>query len=172
MAALDYPAYDLYGVSYGTRLLMALMHFFPDEARVRSIVLDSPYPLPEDQVNDVAASGELQYPALRDKLFAACALDTQCNSAYPDLSARYTALVAALEKAPMTLPDGSEFTAEEFQRSFFPFTSVIGYVPYMPRLIAELEAGNTATLAALRSGAIPSTHHLTALGADIRALAS
>ena len=166
MDALNYPAYNLYGVSYGTRLLMALMHFFPVEARVRSIVLDSPYPLPEDQINDLTASGVLQYPVLRDNLFAACAQDEQCNAAYPDLGARYTGLVARLAAAPMTLADGSELTAEAFQRSIFPFAEAIGHVPYMPRLIAELEAGGTTTLEMLRSGAIPGSHHLTALGAE------
>jgi pimeloyl-ACP methyl ester carboxylesterase len=145
---------------------MALMHFFPEEARVHSIVLDSPYPLPEDQVNDLAASSALQYPTLLDQLFAACAQDEPCNGAYPELGARYAALVARLAAAPMKLPDGSNFTAEDLQRSIFPFTPAIGFVPYMPRLIAELEAGDTSTLAALQSNAIPGSHHLTALGVE------
>lgn len=166
MAALDYPAYNLYGVSYGTRLLMALMHFFPNESRVRSVVLDSPFPLPEDQVNDLTGSVTLEYPALRDGLFAACAQDERCNGAYPDLSARYAALVARLAAAPMQLSDGSELTAEAFQRSVFPFNAAIGFVPYMPRLIAELAAGDFTTWQALARGAIPSSHHLTALGVE------
>ncbi|MBK8050043.1 MAG: alpha/beta fold hydrolase [Anaerolineales bacterium] len=116
MAALDYPAYNLYGVSYGTRLLMALMHFVPDEPRVRSIVLDSPYPLPEDKVNDLAGTVEREYPALMGHLFAACGKDEVCAAVYPELRERFDALVSALAAAPIPLADGSDFTDEEFTR--------------------------------------------------------
>ena len=155
MAALGYPGYDLYGISYGTRLLMALMHYFPDLPEVRSVVLDSPYPLPEYKVNDLAATAEAQFPALRARMFDACAADAQCNADYPDLQGRYTRLVAALAAKPLPLPDGSQLTTEEFQRAVFPLWSSIGHVAFMPRLIAEVEAGDATTLLALRSGDLP-----------------
>ena len=164
MTALNYPAYNLYGVSYGTRLLMSLMHYFPKETRVRSIVLDSPFPLPEDQVNHLAGSVAAEKAAQLDGLFTACAADAMCAQAYPDLKIRFDALVKAVTQKPLTLPDGSAVTAESLYRTLFPFTPGIGYVPYYPRLIAELEAGNGTTLAVLGSGAIPESHHMTALG--------
>jgi pimeloyl-ACP methyl ester carboxylesterase len=163
LEVLDYPAYTLYGVSYGTRLLMALMHFFPNLPTVRSIVLDSPYPLPEDTVNQLMASSEREFPELFHQLLAACASERACHTAYPELAEQYATVVETLQKTPLPLPDGSELTAEAFQRAVFPLAPAIGHVPYMPRLISELAEGNSATLMQLRSGLVPSTHHLTAL---------
>ena len=49
MKALEYPSYNLYGISYGSRLLMSFIHHYPDEALVRSIILDSVDTPPEDR---------------------------------------------------------------------------------------------------------------------------
>lgn len=166
MAALGYSGYNLYGISYGTRLLMALMHYYPDLPAVRSVVLDSPYPLPEDKVNDLAATAEAQFPALRAHMFDACAADAQCNADFPDLEGRYGRLVAALAAKPLPLPDGSLLTTEEFQRAVFPLWSPIGHVAFMPRLIAEVEAGDATSLLAMRNGALPGAAQVTALGVE------
>lgn len=118
---------------------------------------------PEDE-SRLAGSDAAEQITLLDSLFTACAADGACAQAYPRLRERFHALVAALKARPLTLPDGSQVTDESLYRSIFPFTAAIGYVGYYPRLIAELEVGSGATLAALQSGAIPESHHVAALG--------
>ena len=43
MNALGYPIYNVYGISYGTRLALVMMRDHPD-AGMRSVVLDSSFP--------------------------------------------------------------------------------------------------------------------------------
>ncbi len=43
MEALGYPTYNLFGISYGTRLALVMMRDHPG-AGIRSVVLDSSFP--------------------------------------------------------------------------------------------------------------------------------
>jgi len=166
MAALGYDAYHLYGISYGTRLLMSLLHHFPDQANVRSVVLDSPYPLPEDLVNDFVPLGHLAQQSLFEEVFALCAADLSCAAAYPDLRGQFDDLAQTLASQPLALADGSEFGVEDLYRTLFPFNPTVHLVAYQPRLIAELAQGNTSTLMQLRSGEIAADTGVTALGEE------
>ena len=166
MDALGYDAYHLYGISYGTRLLMALLHHFPEQPNVRSVVLDSPYPLPEDVVNDFAPIGYVARQALFEEVFALCAADPVCAAAFPRLRAQFDDLVQTLTAHPLTLPDGNEFTAEDLYRAVFPFNLAVNAVAYQPRLIAELAQGKTATLLQLRNGEVASSSAVTAIGKE------
>lgn len=167
MTALGYPAYNLYGISYGTRLAMAMMHFNPDNSQVRSIVLDSPYPLPEDKVNDYNARTPLGRQALFEAVFQVCADDPLCASAYPDLRARFDVLVARLNTSPLKLEDGQTFSGDDLVRTVFPLNEAINFIAYQPRLIAELERGDITTLMLLRSGQVPSQTMVTGTGPDV-----
>jgi pimeloyl-ACP methyl ester carboxylesterase len=167
MAAVGYPAYNLYGISYGTRLSMALMHHFPDEPMVRSVVLDSPYPLPEDQVSGYSSAPLLYQQALFEAVFAACQADEACATAYPDLRARFDALVEKLDATPLNLDDGQTFGGDDLYRAVYPLNLAINHIPYQPRLIAELEQGDTATLTLLRSGQVPARNMVTGAGPDV-----
>lgn len=99
MSALAHQDYNLYGVSCGTRLLMSLMHEYPDSPLIRSVVLDSSYPLPEDVVNDLAETEQAQRPVLLATVFDACEQDEQCASAYPDIRAAHHITALAPEAA-------------------------------------------------------------------------
>lgn len=77
--ALGYPAWNLYGVSYGTRLALTVMRDHP--AGVRSAILDSVYPPQVDAYADHAANAERAFGTL----FSACEHQPRCASAYPDL---------------------------------------------------------------------------------------
>ena len=68
--ALGYDQWNLYGVSYGTKLALTVMRDFPQG--VRSVILDSVYPL---QVNLYTAPPEDFDRALK-VLFESCAADT------------------------------------------------------------------------------------------------
>lgn len=166
MNALGYEAYNLYGISYGTRLLMSLLHHLPEQAKVRSVVLDSPYPLPEDQINDFSPLGHVAKVTLLQQVFDLCAGDPACGDAYPDLQAQFDTLEQSLASQPLALPDGSDLTVEQLYRSIFPFNPTIGFVTYQPRLIAELARGDTTTLMQLRNGELAIEMPVTALGEE------
>jgi pimeloyl-ACP methyl ester carboxylesterase len=95
--ALGYEQADLYGVSYGTRLALAVMRDYPQ--RVHSAILDSSVPL--------QTSMYLQAEALEDSalqaLFQGCAADAACQAAYPDLEQAYQEVVAQFNAAPVSL---------------------------------------------------------------------
>jgi pimeloyl-ACP methyl ester carboxylesterase len=167
MATLGYPTYNLYAISYGTRLAMSLMHYFPDDPLVRSVVLDSAYPLPEDQVNDYIAAPSIYQQALFEAVFQACADDSACASSYPDLRARFDALAATLAATPLDLGQGQSFGSDELYRWVYPFNMALNFIAYQPRLIAELEQGDTTTLLLLRSGQVPGRSMVTGSGPDV-----
>ncbi|WP_162306118.1 alpha/beta fold hydrolase [Oleisolibacter albus] len=89
--ALGYPALDLWGVSWGTRV--ALLYSKAHPAAVRSMVLDGVAPpnvrlfLEESRAADAALRAYLR----------ACAADAGCAAAFPDLEARLEAYLAGLD---------------------------------------------------------------------------
>ncbi len=154
MQSLGYEQYNLYGISYGTRLEMSIMHHFPNSPLIRSLVLDSIFPLPEPPYNEFVADNYTQNSSLFEHVFELCSNDTACNQAYPDLRSRFDALLEKVTHQPIQLPDGSTLDRDGLLREVFPYNQAINYIPYQPRLITELERSETATIQFLRSGAI------------------
>jgi len=92
--ALGYQKINLLGVSYGTRLALAYLRQYPD--RARTLTLDGVSPTdwelgPHDPAN---AQRSL------DLIFAECAAETACHTAYPNLAQEFTGLMAGLTKQP------------------------------------------------------------------------
>ena len=94
--ALGYGQVDVWGLSYGTRLGLAVARDFPEI--VHSLVLDSALPPSVNQLVDVAANAERAFRVL----FDGCAADAACSSAYPDLETEFYDLVAVLNDTPAT----------------------------------------------------------------------
>ena len=101
--ALDYDEWNLYGISYGTRLAQQAMRDHPDG--IRSVVLDSAYPADADLYAEMPGNAERAMEAL----FTTCADDPACAAAYPDLGRTFRDLVAELNAAPapITVVDGA-----------------------------------------------------------------
>lgn len=78
---MGYSQYNLLGISYGTRLGLAIMRDHPE--LVRSAILDSVYPQVVDHYADLAPNLQRAIEAM----FAACERDAVCNEAYPNLEA-------------------------------------------------------------------------------------
>lgn len=93
--ALGVRAYNLIGISYGTRLALAVMRHHP--RRVRSVVLDSVYP---PGVDDFADRPRLAARVFR-LLFADCAADPDCAAAFPRLETRFLDLVRRADRSPL-----------------------------------------------------------------------
>ena len=79
--ALGYEQINLFGVSYGTMLAQVIVRDQADH--IRSAVLDSAYPIWEYVMADAPVSLTHYF----DTIFANCANDFVCRTAYPDLPA-------------------------------------------------------------------------------------
>ncbi len=93
--ALGYGEWNLYGVSYGTRLGLEVLRRHPDA--VRSAVLDSVYPPDVDAYTTLVPGAERAF----EELQAACEEDPGCAAAYPNLVDRLAALYDQLEASPV-----------------------------------------------------------------------
>jgi pimeloyl-ACP methyl ester carboxylesterase len=103
-AGLGIPRWNIYGLSYGTRLALTYMRLHP--ADIRSAILDSVYPPAVHFLEDDAARTDRAFQLI----FDACAADPACRRWYPDLAPRLQALVDRLNHTPLQMrhadPDG------------------------------------------------------------------
>jgi len=88
---LGYADWNLYGISYGTRLALGVMRDHPQG--VRSVILDSTLP-PEA---DLMTEGPANFARALRVLFTGCSSDPNCAGAYPGFEQRLLDRVAALE---------------------------------------------------------------------------
>ncbi len=92
-AALGIAEWNVYGVSYGTRVAQHYLRRFPD--RVRAVVLDGVVP-PELALGpDVAREAQRAL----SQMFGRCAADAGCGTRFADLPAHFRELLARLECA-------------------------------------------------------------------------
>ena len=152
MQALGYEQYNLYGVSYGTRLALEVMRQHPEH--VRAGVLDST--VPPDRPGDATLAGSFQRAL--DVLIAGCKADAKCNAAYPDLEASYFRLVGKANEQPITVEptnpstgakarvvvNGDRILAGTFQALYDT-----GLIPLLPFAEQQISNGNTALLTQL-----------------------
>ncbi len=93
--ALGYDEWNLYGVSYGTRLALVTMRDQPQG--IRSVVLEavSPPNAPEEVLAN--------FDRALQEVFNACAVDSECATAYPDLERRFGAMLDDLDREPLVI---------------------------------------------------------------------
>ncbi|HXF61408.1 MAG TPA: alpha/beta fold hydrolase, partial [Caldilineaceae bacterium] len=160
VAALGYRRFDLYATSYGTRIALEVMRLAgepasrrPDAPALRAAVLDSVLPPSVNAYEQQAAPARAEVLAHALEL---CAQDPACAAAYPDLAARLERLLTRLDAAPLALPLAWQ---PIFGRAdllyYLTYRLDAESLAYLPRLVAELEQGETATLTGLLNGALP-----------------
>lgn len=147
--ALGYDEYNLYGISYGTRLALEVMRNHAASG-LRSVVLDSTYP-PEVKTYELLS---ISTHEVAMQLFADCQADPACEAAYPDLKQRFIALLAQLRDTPIIASDGTTITDRDVINVMHSLTSRVEIVPYVPLLIAELERGEDETYRGIASGSL------------------
>ena len=148
--ALNYDSFVLHGVSYGTRLAMTIMNnmsAYDAAPQLRSVVLDSAFP-PSIYVLD---SFPRKPHDFMPQLLAECQADAACRQAYPNLDTRLAALLNGLEEEPITA-DGVTVTLDDVVKQLGTVNS--SQAGYVPKMIAELEAGTLDTYLALRDGIV------------------
>ncbi|MCA9883833.1 MAG: alpha/beta hydrolase [Anaerolineae bacterium] len=152
--ALGYDSWNLFGVSYGTRLALTAMRDYPEG--IRSVVLDSVYPA---QVNLFTDYLDNATRAL-DVLFAGCAANQTCSTDYPNLEATFVQLYNQLNADPQTV-QLSSYTGDDVSivlsgdKLFdwvFSWLYNIENIENIPRWLSEIAAGDydSAVRAGLR----------------------
>jgi len=150
MQALGYERYNLYGLSYGTRVALTALRDLP-AGRIRSVVLDSAVPLQAD-ISLAFAKPTADSLALA---FADCASQQACNDAYPDLSQAFFDVVEQLNASPPTVqsatPEGQPFSVVLTGDRFVTLVGLVlqeaSVTPFLPLLIQAAANGNMGILA-------------------------
>ncbi|UCH52014.1 MAG: alpha/beta fold hydrolase [Chloroflexota bacterium] len=93
--ALGYEQWNLYGISYGSRLALTAMRDYPEG--IRSVVLDATFPLQNNVYIDQPANMDRAF----DVFFQSCAADSNCNGVYPNLEKVFWELVDQTNKSPI-----------------------------------------------------------------------
>jgi pimeloyl-ACP methyl ester carboxylesterase len=149
--ALAYPALNLYGVSYGTRVAQHYARRYP--ASTRTVVLDGVVPPQLPLGPEIATEAQ----AAMERIFARCAEDEACNDAFPDLASDFPELRARLGEKPVNVKVADPVTGEILTVSFGrnELSGALRLLAYhansialVPLLIAEAVDGNYRPLVA------------------------
>ena len=154
-AALGIAQWNVYGVSYGTRVAQHYLRRFPEHAR--AVVLDGVVP-PE-----LALGPDIAREAQRalEQIFARCAADDACHAHFASLPEEFRELLARLEAGPVAVPAarpsdsvdapaanaGGKFSAPELRALVRLLSYSAATVALLPALLHEAHAGNYAPLA-------------------------
>ncbi len=96
--ALGYDKWDLYGISYSTRLMLSVARDYPGS--VRSMLLDSVLPL-EVNFDEVSAANFMRSLNL---VFDDCAVTAECVRDHGDVRKKFFDLVERADHVPLPLP--------------------------------------------------------------------
>lgn len=125
--ALGLSQVNLFGVSYGTILGQAILRDYP--TGIRSMVLDSMYPLDSHLFNDWPA-GLTQY---FETIFANCAVDALCHAAYPDVATVFDQLLNQFKHTPLQLSLRHPISGEVYSITLDDARFVAGLMQTEPR---------------------------------------
>ena len=135
--ALGIERWNLYGLSYGTRLALTAMRDVP--GNLRSVVLDSVFP---PQINGIAESAYPIYWAI-EQIAINCAADDDCAENVGDIRAKIEQGVARLDANPLTI-DGETFAAGDYLQLIAARIAE----PELPSIVLAVADADDATLAA------------------------
>lgn len=99
--AMGYQQWDLYGLSYGSRLALTVMRDFPDP--LRSVVLDSVFP---PEVNGISEAPYPYYFAM-EQIVRNCVADDDCVANVGDIKPLIENGLARLDANPIVVGDES-----------------------------------------------------------------
>ena len=149
--SLGYEQWNLFGVSYGTRVALAAMRFAPQG--IRSVILDSAWP-----PNLRLADDNARLARTLTLAFDYCAQDAECHATFPELEQDFYALLEDFAANPMVVdmgdptrfPDGrlvidGNLLAWGIFQGFYSKD----FIPVFPLLVRELGSRNEDVMAAL-----------------------
>lgn len=150
---LGYEKWNLYGISYSTRLMLTVMRYYPNG--IRSVLLDSVLPPPVNY-DETSVDGVMRSLNL---VFAACQADKECDTAFPDLETQFYALVQKFDSKPMVIEvtdsqtkaatkillDGSDVVNSIY--SALEDSGKLAYIPFLIGKAAQSDAQALRTFA-------------------------
>ena len=149
--ALGYERWSLLGRSYGGALAQRVMRRYP--TRVHSAILVNPVPLDwsnfDEAVPDVART--------LSRIYAECAADAACRTAFPDPADELSRVYAALQVRPWTVTVDTALAASGAfiinARDFMTLVDELLYanwqIPYLPRILRAFVERDSLVAAAL-----------------------
>lgn len=149
--ALAVPRFNLYGISYGSRVAQHYLRRYPQHTR--ALIIDGVVPAGVALGPEIAP---LAQQAL-DAVFARCASSTECAARFGDLPARFGALRERLaaDAVDVVVPDARTGASTELRVSMPHLQAVIRLMSYsaptaalLPLVISEAHDGNLQPLAA------------------------
>ncbi|MDH4278731.1 MAG: alpha/beta hydrolase, partial [Acidimicrobiia bacterium] len=147
--ALGYEQWNLFGVSYGTKLGLESMRQHPDG--IRAVVLDSVYPPEVDSV----AENPHTFIASYERVVEACKAEPAC-AAQGDLADRLAELATALQANPVEVEvtDHVSGVVDDVYLTGDALVGIVSQALYsptwftdLPELASDLEAGRTGVAA-------------------------
>lgn len=138
---------NLYSMSYSTKIAQVLLRDYP--ASIRSAVMDSPLPL---WANYDETS--LRYFSQKmNLLYAACAADSACNSAYPNLKEEFEQFLQRANKVPVLVDVKSPIDSTQIKVAVTG-TQILSFLNLgetdnlrgLPKLMDNLCKGNSEVL--------------------------
>jgi pimeloyl-ACP methyl ester carboxylesterase len=164
MDTLNYVAYNLYGISYGTNVALELFRYYDENDSdpmpvVRSGIIDGNVPPNIDTRGGQAFT--LANNILR--LFAECEEDSECGAAFPNIRQRTIDLLQQTAEAPLEIGDETitvdnlvSVMNDSFNFKLSDQEEIQGIgAAYLPLMVSELENGIADTYVALREGTLP-----------------
>ena len=130
--ALNYPQWNVYGVSYGTRVALEVMRTKP--AHIRSMILDSVFPSDKHDL--------LTWPAILNNaiqmIFERCKNDKTCHARHPNLRERFKVVLRKLKYKSLYvhMPDYYSDGALNIYLNDSRFIDALFYAIYHPELIS------------------------------------
>ena len=152
-SALGYTQWNLYGISYGSRLALEVLRRHGDH--VRAAVIEGLVP---SSVAWPAAVPASFYSALTG-LNASCAAAGACGTAFGDLVAKFSAGVTSLDNAPVSIDvqgqpfdlDGGTYAAVLFRVLYSKSSH-----PWLPMVISDLALRRTDRVGAFLANVLSS----------------
>jgi pimeloyl-ACP methyl ester carboxylesterase len=142
--SLGIVKWNLYGISYGTRLAQTYLRDHPQS--VRSAILDSPVP-----VNEPLPGTEiLSYRSALHDFFKSCEANEGCNRAFPNLENYFYETLDKLKNDPLRIPFkhalGGEFVLNyhDAHLSFHQLLYSRDLYPTLPWLIKAIDRRDIA----------------------------
>ncbi|MEZ5322046.1 MAG: alpha/beta hydrolase [Microthrixaceae bacterium] len=162
--ALGIAKWNLYGVSYGTRLALVVMRNHPQG--VRSVILDSVYPPSTASARSNVDSGTRAFDALAN----GCATDPKCHAKYPDLKGDVERLAAELDTHPFAM-DYTDPTTGVSETLHLDGNDAVGglfnalydtdLIPQLPSAIHDMANGGRGLIPLIAQEAIPFVNDMT-----------
>ncbi|MCU0882861.1 MAG: alpha/beta hydrolase [Hyphomonadaceae bacterium] len=137
--ALGIGTYNLYGISYGSRVAFAVQQYAPDG--LRAVIHDAPYP-PESKGTEnlpVLVAREVR------QVLGLCDADPACAARYGELEPRLTEMAVQWASAPRVV-DGRTYTVEDLASWLLDATYGWNSTRSLPRDLAAVMAGRMQVL--------------------------